>query len=66
MAVFVILASLTVAGPVVLFLLAPDRMQPMLDRWKAWLITNNATVMGVLLLVFGVILLGKGISGLAA
>jgi len=66
LAIFVLLASLTVAGPVVLFLLAGDRLRPTLDTWKAWLVANNATVMSVLLLVFGVILIGKGVSGLTA
>jgi len=31
---------------------------------KAWLEDNNATVMAVLLLVIGVVLIGKGIGSL--
>jgi hypothetical protein len=31
---------------------------------KAWLQDNNATVMAVLMLVIGVVLIGKGVSGL--
>ena len=35
-----------------------------LDQARVWLGENNATVMSVLLLVFGVVLIGKGIGGL--
>ena len=43
---------------------APRRAEPLLDGWKTWLSANNATVMIVLFLVFGVVLIGKGIGGL--
>jgi hypothetical protein len=36
-----------------------------LDEWKAWLAANNATVMTVLFVVFGAVLIGKGIGGLS-
>jgi len=58
--VFVVLASLSIAVPVVFSLLGGARAKTVLDGWKAWLATNNATVMAVLLLVFGVVLVGKG------
>jgi hypothetical protein len=35
-----------------------------LDDLRAWLNSNNATVMAVLLLVIGVVLFGKGLGGL--
>lgn len=35
-----------------------------LDVLRAWLQANNATVMATLILVIGVVLIGKGISGL--
>ena len=60
LAVFVILASLSVAVPVFLYLLGGAKAKIVLDGWKAWLSANNATVMAVLLLVFGVVLIGKG------
>jgi hypothetical protein len=63
-AVFTVIAASTVAVPVVAYLFAPDRMRGPLDRLKAWLQQNNATVMAVLVLVIGVVLIGKGISGL--
>lgn len=61
-AVFTLIAALTVAVPVVAYLVAGARLDPTLDRTKAWLIENNTAVMAVLLLVFGVNLLGDGLQ----
>lgn len=63
-AVFTIMAASTVAIPVIAYLVAADKMRGPLDRLKAWLEANNAAVMGMLILVLGAVLLGKGISGL--
>ena len=59
--VFVALASLTIAGPVVYYLLGADRAKTQLDELKDWLRVHNAAVMAVLFLVFGVDLIAKGI-----
>ena len=63
-AIFTVIAASTVAVPVVAYLFAADKMRGPLDRLNAWLQQNNATVMAVLILVIGVVLIGKGISGL--
>jgi threonine/homoserine/homoserine lactone efflux protein len=63
-AVFVVLASLTVAVPVVGFLIAGDRLRDMLDRLQVWLTSSNAVIMSVLFLVLGVVVIGKGIGQL--
>jgi hypothetical protein len=55
-----------VLGPVVLYLAASARMRHPLEELRGWLTQNNAAVMGVLLLVIGVSLIGKGIGGLTA
>ena len=65
-AVFTVLAASTVAIPVIGFLAARDRMEAPLNDLRGWLTQNNAVVMGVLLLVIGVDLIGKGITGLTA
>ncbi len=62
-AVYVVVAVLGVAAPLVVLVVLGDRAQTILDGWKAWLGQNNATVMAVLFLVFGVVLIGKGIAG---
>jgi Sap, sulfolipid-1-addressing protein len=62
--VFVILASLTVAVPVLYYLFAGQSSEKTLNSWKSWLVVNNATVMIILFLVLGVLLLGQGLGGL--
>lgn len=64
--VFVLVASLTVAGPVAAFLLLGDRVEAPLLRAKDWLVRENATVMVVVLVVFGVVLIGKGFAVVTA
>ncbi|MGW0478069.1 GAP family protein [Nonomuraea sp. NPDC003214] len=62
--VFTLLAACSVAVPVVVYAVAAERMRAPLDRLKSWLERDNATVMFVLLLVIGVVLIGKGLGGL--
>ena len=61
-AVFVVLASTTIAVPVIGYLVAGDRLQPTLDKTKNWLIQNNGTVMSVLFVIFAAVLIGDAIS----
>ena len=63
--VLIIVGSLGVMTPVVVYFAMGDKAAPVLGAWKTWLAANNATVMMVLFLVFGVTLIGKGISGLS-
>lgn len=58
--VFVAIASISIAGPVLYSLVAGASAQEHLDELKRWLEANHATVMAVLLLVFGVLLISKG------
>ena len=60
-AVFTAIAAVTVAIPVLAFLVAGSRLDPVLDTAKAWLIGNNSAVMAVLFVVFGANLLGDAI-----
>jgi threonine/homoserine/homoserine lactone efflux protein len=61
-AVYTVIAASTVAVPVIAYLLAEARMAAPLGRLRTWLVHNNRTVMAVLLLVIGVVVIGKGIS----
>jgi len=65
-AVFTLIGASTVAIPVIGYLTARSKMAGPLESLRDWLTQNNATVMVVLLLVIGVVLLGKGISGLTS
>ncbi len=61
-AVFTLLAASTVGVPVVAYLVASDRMAAPLEALRGWLVRENAVVMAVLLLVIGVVMIGKGIG----
>ncbi|MFE3291960.1 GAP family protein [Rhodococcus sp. NPDC059234] len=61
--VFTVLAASTVAIPVIAYFAARDRVTGWLNSLKAWLTANNAAVMATLLLVIGVVMIGKGIGG---
>jgi len=62
--VYVVIAVVGVAAPLVVLVAMKEKAQPVLNSWKAWLEANNATVMAVLFLVFAVVLIGKGIGAL--
>lgn len=63
-AVFVLLGSVTIAGPVVYALVGGTKARATLDSMKAWLGVHNAAVMTVLFLVFGVDFIAKGLPPL--
>ncbi len=61
---FVVIGSLSIAIPVMYARLGGPGARSRLGAARAWLGVNNATVMAVLLLLFGVILIGHGLGGL--
>jgi hypothetical protein len=61
-AVYVVIASLGVAAPLVVALALGDRADPVLTGWRTWLSRNNDLVMAVLYAVFSVVLIGNGIT----
>jgi hypothetical protein len=63
-AVFVVLATLGVGIPVVLYFVLGERSRDLLDRLKHWMTVHNAAIMTVLLLVIGVKLIGSAIGSL--
>ncbi|MEU4649494.1 GAP family protein [Nocardia fluminea] len=62
--VFTLLASVTVLAVVLGYMLAADRLGPMLDSLRQWLQLNNHAVMAIVLLIMGTVVVGKGIGGL--
>jgi hypothetical protein len=63
-AVFVIIGSLTVAGPVVFYAAGSSRAAGPLESIKEFMADHNAVIMMVVLLVLGAKVLGQGIAGL--
>ncbi len=64
-AVFVIIGSFTVAGPVIFFLFGGDRATKPLASIKDVMGGHNAVIMMVVLLVLGAKLIGSGWAGLS-
>ncbi len=62
LAVFVVLASVSVAAPVATYVVLGDRANATLSDWKGWLIRNNSVVMAVLLLVLAAKLIGDALK----
>ncbi len=62
--VYVLIASLGVAGPVAWRIADPKRAAPTLAASRGWLTANYATMMAVVFLLFGIALSVKGIVGL--
>lgn len=61
---YVVLASLGVAAPLVVAIVAGERSTTILGEARAWLERHNATVLGVMYLVFAVVLVTKGVQSL--
>lgn len=62
-AIFVAIGTLTVGGPVLLYLAAPSWAARPLGAIKEFMSEHNAVIMFVVLLVLGVKLIGQGIAG---
>jgi threonine/homoserine/homoserine lactone efflux protein len=62
LAVFVAVASLSIVFAVAYDLFGGERARTSLEDMKAWMTVHNAAVMAVLFLVFGVVLISKGIG----
>ncbi|MFF4755431.1 GAP family protein [Streptomyces sp. NPDC002514] len=65
LAVFVVIASLGVLAPLVVYLVMGERAKTILGNWRDWAAQHNVAVMAVLFFVLGLKLLGDGISILA-
>jgi len=61
---FVVIASVSIAVPVIYMLVGGEGAKHTLDGWKTWLGANNAAVMAVLFIVIGAKLVGSGLDGL--
>jgi threonine/homoserine/homoserine lactone efflux protein len=62
--IFVLIAAVGVGAPVLLYFALGERSRQLLDSLKTWMARNNAAIMAVLFLIFGVKLIGDAISGL--
>ncbi len=58
--VFAVASILTIAAPIVVALMAPDRAEQRLAAWRAWLLGNSRVIGLVALVVIGVALIVRG------
>jgi Sap, sulfolipid-1-addressing protein len=63
---FVVLATIGVAAPVVIYFVLGTHADPLLERLREWMARNNAVIMAVLLLLIGAKLVGDSISVLSS
>jgi cytochrome c biogenesis protein CcdA len=64
--VFGIASIITIAAPIVVALLTPERAEERLAQWRAWLLGNARTIGLWALVVIGVLLIAKGAHDLIA
>ena len=65
LAIFILVGSLSILAPVVIYFALGARAAAILDELKTWMAMHNAAIMAVLLLVLGLKLIGDAISGLS-
>jgi len=63
-AAYVLIGSVGVAAPVVWYFVARASASATLARWHVWLMANYAVVMAIVLFLFGVILVTRGLGSL--
>ncbi|KQW53146.1 hypothetical protein ASC77_02275 [Nocardioides sp. Root1257] len=61
---FIAVASVSVAVPILAFLVLGDRAQPPLQRVEAWLVRHNAVLLAVVVIVIGAALVLKAVQEL--
>jgi hypothetical protein len=64
--IFVLIASVGVAAPLVIFFALGARAHQILDGLKTWMTVHNAAIMAALLLVLGAKFIGEAIGGFSA
>jgi len=64
--VFIVIASVAVAVPVVYRVRGGDNAEATLTHWKEWVIQHRAEVMAGALFLLGIIFLAKGLAMLIA
>ncbi|NEB76419.1 GAP family protein [Streptomyces sp. SID14478] len=63
---FVVIGSLCVLLPLLVYVFGGSKSERVLGSWKAWMAEHNAAIMTVVLVVLGAKYVGDAISGLTA
>ncbi len=62
-AVFILIATIGVAAPVVLYFAMGDKAEATLDDLKGWMARHNGAIMAVIFVVIGMKMIGDAITG---
>jgi threonine/homoserine/homoserine lactone efflux protein len=62
--VFVVIASVTIVTPVVVYMVMGDRAAELLTTLRTWMAANNATIMTIVCVILAAKLIGAGLGGL--
>jgi threonine/homoserine/homoserine lactone efflux protein len=62
--IYTVIASITVAAPVIAVLVAGPRVMESLAEFRSWLVRNNSAVVAAVMLIFGAILFSNGLGAL--
>lgn len=62
--IFILVSLCTLIAPVAVYVRSPDTVASRLEDWKTWLAANSGTILTVLLVFYGVLLVGEGVNGL--
>jgi hypothetical protein len=62
--IFILVSLCTLITPVAVYVRSPDTVASRLQDWKTWLAANSGTILTVLLVFYGVLLVGEGVNGL--
>jgi hypothetical protein len=65
LAIFILVGSLSILAPVVIYFALGTKAAAILDELKTWMVAHNAAIMAVLLLVLGAKLIGDAVGGLS-
>jgi len=63
-AIFILIGTSTLTAPIIVYMIAPDRAEPILTSWKDWLLRNNRVILIVVTAVLGPLLVISGLLGL--
>jgi Sap, sulfolipid-1-addressing protein len=64
--VFAAMSIVTIAAPVAVVVVAPQRSNEVLASWRAWLVGNSRSIALIALMVIGALLIARGAYDLAA
>lgn len=61
-AVFIMIASSPIVIPMIPYFVSQEKAKTLFESWKVWLFRNNQTVLAVILVIFGGLILVRGMG----